>query len=48
MNVEPWRLKANPKGLGSLPVPWSGYATAIILFFLLIYSPENTQTTTKM
>ena len=34
MNAEPWWWKANPKGLGSLPVPWSGYATAIIVGFL--------------
>ena len=34
MNVEPWWWKANPKGFGSLPVPRSGYATAIIVGFL--------------
>ena len=32
-NVEPWWLKANPKGFGSLPAPRSACATTIIVFF---------------
>ena len=32
-NVEPWLWKAKPKGFGSLPAPWSGYATTITVFF---------------
>ena len=44
-NVEPWWWKANPKGFGSLPSPWSGYATIIMVVFahllILEYSDHH-------
>ena len=36
-NVRPWWGKADPQSSGSLPAPQSGYATAI-MFYFLIYS----------
>ena len=42
------KKKKKEEGSGSLPAPRSGYATTIIVFFLLIYSSYNTQITTKI
>ena len=35
------KKKKKKKKLGSLPAPQSGYATAIMVLFLLIYSDEH-------
>ena len=43
----PWKKKKK-KSSGSLPAPWSGYATTITVLFSLIYSSYNTQITTKI
>ena len=51
-NVEPWLwktahpLKKKKKGSGSLPSPWSGYATTIMVFFahlLILQYPDHHQ-----
>ena len=42
------KKKKKKKGSGSLPAPRSGYATTIMMVFLLIYSSYNTQITTKI
>ena len=42
------KKKKKKIGSGSLPAARSGYATTIMVFFLLIYSSYNTQITTKI